>query len=90
MNKINGLSNEEINLSRKKHGTNKLTGYKKTTILSLLFESLSDPIVRILLPIISSGSNLQSKSSLWKTAIVLNKNFKIIRLRSRYRFPLRT
>ena len=49
MNNIKGLTNEEINNSRKKHGTNKIINYKKNTILSLLIESLSDPIVKILL-----------------------------------------
>ena len=68
MNKINGLSNEEINLSQKKHGTNKLTGYKKTTILSLLFESLSDPIVRILLIALSIKLLLMfNKTDLYET-----------------------
>ena len=49
MNNIKGLTNEEINNSRKKHGTNKITNHKKNTILYLLIESLSDPIVKILL-----------------------------------------
>ena len=49
MNNIKGLTNEEINNSRKKYGTNKIINHKKNTILSLLIESLSDPIVKILL-----------------------------------------
>ena len=46
---IKGLTNEEVKESRRIHGTNKLTNKKKTTIFNLILESLSDPIVKILL-----------------------------------------
>lgn len=46
---IDGLTNEEVNKSRKIHGTNSITNKKKVTIFSLLIESLNDPIVKILL-----------------------------------------
>ena len=48
-NNINGLTNEEVLSSRKKYGRNIITNKKKTTLLSLIIESLNDPIVKILL-----------------------------------------
>lgn len=68
MNRIKGLTNEEINISRKKHGTNEITNHKKTTILSLLIESLSDPIVKILLIALSIKLLLMfNKTDLYET-----------------------
>lgn len=49
MNNIKGLSDKEVEESRKKYGKNILTNKKKTTILNLILESLNDPIVKILL-----------------------------------------
>ena len=46
---IKGLTYEEVNESRKKYGTNKITNKKKNTILNMIIESLNDPIVKILL-----------------------------------------
>ena len=45
----NGLNDEEVIESRKKYGTNSITKRKKDTFLKLLLESLSDPIIKILL-----------------------------------------
>ena len=46
---LNGLSDEEVKQSRKKHGTNNVNNTKKNSFLSLLIESLGDPIIKILL-----------------------------------------
>lgn len=46
---MNGLNNKEVIASRKKHGTNQITGIKNDTFWKLLLESLGDPIIRILL-----------------------------------------
>ena len=46
---MNGLTKKEVIENRKKYGTNKITGKKKDTFLSLFLESLGDPIIRILL-----------------------------------------
>ncbi len=46
---MNGLTKEEVINKRKKYGTNEITGKKKDTFFKLLLESLSDPIIRILL-----------------------------------------
>lgn len=45
----NGLTEEEVLNSRKKNGSNIITSTKKNSFLSLLLESLGDPIIRILL-----------------------------------------
>lgn len=44
-----GLNNKEVIESRKMYGSNTLTNKKKNTFLSLLIESLNDPIIKILL-----------------------------------------
>lgn len=44
-----GLSNKEVSINRTKYGSNKLTIKKKNTFIRLVIESLSDPIIRILL-----------------------------------------
>ncbi len=44
-----GLSQEEVILSRKKNGENTIEVHKKNKFLSLLLESLGDPIIKILL-----------------------------------------
>ncbi len=44
-----GLSDEEVIVSRKKYGSNKITNHKQNGFLSLLIESLGDPIIKILL-----------------------------------------
>lgn len=46
---IKGLTKEEVLNNRKLYGSNKITKKKKTTILSLIIESLNDPIIKILL-----------------------------------------
>lgn len=44
-----GLTEEEVIKSREKYGTNDIGNYKKNSFLSLVIQSLGDPIIRILL-----------------------------------------
>lgn len=44
-----GLSNNEVNESRKKYGINKIEGKKRSTFIKLVLESLGDPIIKILI-----------------------------------------
>lgn len=44
-----GLTEEEVIKSREKNGTNDIGNYKKNSFLSLVIQSLGDPIIRILL-----------------------------------------
>ena len=44
-----GLNNNEVELNRKKYGTNSITNIKSKGFLRLLIESLGDPIIKILL-----------------------------------------
>ena len=46
---MNGLSDKEVLESRRKYGTNEITGVKRDSFFKLLLESLGDPIIRILL-----------------------------------------
>lgn len=46
---IKGLSDEEVKKSREMNGTNQITGHKRNTLLSLVIESLNDPIIKILM-----------------------------------------
>lgn len=45
----NGLTKEEVKYSRKKYGTNTISGKNKNTFLSLFIETLGDPIIKILI-----------------------------------------
>ena len=46
---IKGLTEEEVEESRKKYGDNEIAQKKKNSFLRLLLESLGDPIIKILL-----------------------------------------
>ena len=46
---LNGLKDVEVEVQRKKYGSNSLTEIKKKGFLKLLIESLGDPIIKILL-----------------------------------------
>lgn len=46
---LNGLSTKQVLENRKKYGTNEIKNNKTNTFLSLLIESLGDPIIKILL-----------------------------------------
>ncbi len=45
----NGLSDDEVLVSRKLYGTNEITKVKRKTFFKLFIESLGDPIIKILL-----------------------------------------
>ncbi len=47
--KYKGLTNEEVLEKRKKYGDNKISDYKKQSLLELFITSLGDPIIKILL-----------------------------------------
>lgn len=49
MDNYNGLTNKEVLESKKKYGTNEITTSKNNSFISLLLESLADPIIKILL-----------------------------------------
>ena len=44
-----GLTDKQVEESRRKYGTNEISQQKKNTFLKLLLESLGDPIIKILL-----------------------------------------
>ena len=44
-----GNRKEEVEINRKKYGTNKISNVKKNSFFKLLLESLGDPIIKILL-----------------------------------------
>ena len=46
---LKGLSDEEVKVSRKRYGNNVVSENKQNSFLSLLIESLGDPIIKILL-----------------------------------------
>ena len=46
---LNGLSDNEVKVSRKKYGSNNVDNAKTNSFFSLLLESLGDPIIKILL-----------------------------------------
>ena len=45
---MNGLKSQEVEVQRKKYGTNSITEMKQKSFLRLLLESLGDPIIKIL------------------------------------------
>ena len=46
---FHGLNSEEVELNRRKYGTNDITNVKTKGFFKLLLESLGDPIIKILL-----------------------------------------
>lgn len=46
---LNGLNDEEVKINRRKYGSNSISNTKSNSFLSLLIESLGDPIIKILL-----------------------------------------
>lgn len=47
--KYKGLTSKEVEINRKKYGSNIITKENKNTFLKMLIESLSDPIIKILI-----------------------------------------
>ena len=52
-----GLSSKEVINRRNKYGSNKLTSKGKNSFFQLIIESLSDPIIKILLITYKKGKN---------------------------------
>ena len=50
---INGLNTKEVEINRKKYGTNRIESKSNNSFFKLLLESLGDPIIKILLIILS-------------------------------------
>ena len=48
-----GLSDEEVIFNRKKYGTNAITNVKSEGIIHMFFETLGDPIIKILLIVLA-------------------------------------
>ena len=46
---INGLTDDEVIKSRKKYGSNSISGSNKNSFFRLFVETLGDPIIKILL-----------------------------------------
>lgn len=46
---MNGLTDEEVKISREKYGNNQITKTKKKKIINIFVDNLGDPIIRILL-----------------------------------------
>ena len=46
---MNGLTNEEVKISRDKYGSNEITRKKSKKIINIFIDNLGDPIIRILL-----------------------------------------
>ena len=64
-----GLSDKEVEESRKEYGTNYINVTKKNTFLKLLLESFADPIIKILLIALSLKIVLLFKSFDWYETI---------------------
>ena len=63
--KLNGLNDDEVKISRKKYGINKVNNTKQNSFLSLLIESFGDPIIKILLVALSVKVVLLFKDFDW-------------------------
>ena len=64
-----GLTDKEVVENRKKYGTNGLGEYKKNSFIKLVFESLADPIIRILLIALAVKTIFLFKSFDWYETI---------------------
>lgn len=64
-----GLTEEEVIKSREKHGTNDIGNYKKNSFISLVIQSLGDPIIRILLMALAIKTIFLIKSFDWYETI---------------------
>lgn len=65
----NGLSDNDVLLSRKKNGTNSLTIDRKNSFTKLLIESLGDPIIKILIVVLGIKIVLLFKNFDWYETI---------------------
>lgn len=64
-----GLTEEEVIESREKHGTNDIGNYQKNSFVSLVIQSLGDPIIRILLMALAIKTIFLIKSFDWYETI---------------------
>ena len=64
-----GLSESQVNESRREHGTNKMTPKKKTSFAKKFFSNLSDPVIKILLGALIINLLFVFKSSNWAECI---------------------
>lgn len=62
---MNGLTDEEVVVSRKKYGSNSISVKKQNKLLSLIIESLGDPIIKIMLIALSIRFVLLFKDQNW-------------------------
>ena len=65
----NGLSDNDVLLSRKKNGTNSLIIDRKNSFTKLLIESLGDPIIKILIVVLGIKTVLLFKNFDWYETI---------------------
>ena len=78
MNNYNGLTDNEILENRKKYGTNEISKNKSNGFLSLLLESLGDPIIKILLIALAVKVIFLFKSSAFTTIGIINAINKLL------------
>ena len=62
---MNGLTDEEVVVSRKKYGSNNINIKKQNKLLRLIIESLGDPIIKIMLIALSIRFVLLFKDQNW-------------------------
>lgn len=62
---MNGLTNEEVVVSRKKYGSNNISVKKQNKLLNLIIESLGDPIIKIMLIALAIRFVLLFKDQNW-------------------------
>lgn len=66
---MNGLNNKEVQISRNKYGSNSLTKIKQKNLLSLILESLGDPMIKILLVVLGIKIFFLFQNSDWYETI---------------------
>ena len=62
---MNGLTDEEVVVSRKKYGSNNINIKKQNKLIRLIIESLGDPIIKIMLIALSIRFVLLFKDQNW-------------------------
>ena len=62
---MNGLTDEEVVVSRKKYGSNNISVKKQNKLLNLIIESLGDPIIKIMLIALAIRFVLLFKDQNW-------------------------
>ena len=62
---MNGLTDEEVFVSRKKYGSNNISIKKQNKLIRLIIESLGDPIIKIMLIALSIRFVLLFKDQNW-------------------------